>query len=171
MYHQIHTHLCIRHRVQINIGERRTTFTKAYGIKVRCYWELFKEHAKNLGTFCFEGLPPPSPPQQIKTPKKKTLAWKVHYPSGKWTMDSPLSTPNTTFKQKPSLTFTHKKNGEAPYLHYVTSHWLHGNFILKIKCHYFWPKLITYPKNTLLIMSNNVGTIIWCKQFIIYVII
>jgi len=22
------------------IGERRTTFAKAYGIKVRCYWEL-----------------------------------------------------------------------------------------------------------------------------------
>ncbi len=24
-----------------NIGERRTTFAKAYGIKARCYWELF----------------------------------------------------------------------------------------------------------------------------------
>jgi len=32
------------------IGERRTTFAKAYGIKVRCYWELFGEHVGNLGT-------------------------------------------------------------------------------------------------------------------------
>ncbi len=31
------------------IHERRTTFAKAYGIKVRCYWELFGEHVKNLG--------------------------------------------------------------------------------------------------------------------------
>jgi hypothetical protein len=33
------------------IGERRTTFAKAYGIKVRCYWELF----------CFEPLARPHP--------------------------------------------------------------------------------------------------------------
>jgi len=36
------------------IGERRTTFAKAYRIKVRCYWELFEEHARNLGTLCFD---------------------------------------------------------------------------------------------------------------------
>jgi hypothetical protein len=32
-------------------GERRTTFAKAYGIKVRCYWELFalaQSHSLNL---------------------------------------------------------------------------------------------------------------------------
>jgi hypothetical protein len=40
------------------IGERRTIFPKAYGIKVRCYWECFEEHAlRNLGTLCFD--PPP----------------------------------------------------------------------------------------------------------------
>jgi hypothetical protein len=38
-------------------GEVRTNFAKAYGIKVRCYWELFGKHVKNLGTLCFD--PPP----------------------------------------------------------------------------------------------------------------
>jgi hypothetical protein len=32
------------------IDERRTTFVTAYGMKVRCYWELFGEHVRNLGT-------------------------------------------------------------------------------------------------------------------------
>jgi hypothetical protein len=33
------------------IGERRTTFAKAYGIKVKCYWELFGgTHQKTWGT-------------------------------------------------------------------------------------------------------------------------
>jgi len=32
------------------IGQRRTTFAKAYGMKVRCYWELFEEHVRTLGT-------------------------------------------------------------------------------------------------------------------------
>jgi hypothetical protein len=31
------------------IGERRTTFAKAYGIKVRCYGEHVGEHIGNLG--------------------------------------------------------------------------------------------------------------------------
>jgi hypothetical protein len=30
------------------IGERRTTFAKAYGIKVRCYGEHVEEHLGNL---------------------------------------------------------------------------------------------------------------------------
>jgi hypothetical protein len=30
------------------IGERRTRFAKAYGIKVRCYGEHFGEHIENL---------------------------------------------------------------------------------------------------------------------------
>jgi hypothetical protein len=29
-------------------GERRTTFAKAYGIKVRCYGEHVEEHIGNL---------------------------------------------------------------------------------------------------------------------------
>jgi hypothetical protein len=31
------------------IGERRTTFAKAYGVKVRCYGEHVGEHIGNLG--------------------------------------------------------------------------------------------------------------------------
>jgi len=42
------------------IGEKRTTFALANGIKVRCYWELFGEHVRNLGTLCFD--PHPSAP-------------------------------------------------------------------------------------------------------------
>jgi len=46
---------------------------------VRCYWELFGEHVKNLGIFNFDSHHP-----------KKTLAWKVHYPSGneQWVVPS-----------------------------------------------------------------------------------
>jgi len=40
------------------VGERRTTFVKAFGIKVRCYWELFGEHVRNLGTLCFDPCSP-----------------------------------------------------------------------------------------------------------------
>jgi hypothetical protein len=47
------------------IGERRTTFAKTYGIKVRCYWELFEEHVWNLGTVC---LRPPPPHDKGSTP-------------------------------------------------------------------------------------------------------
>jgi hypothetical protein len=32
----------------IYIGERRTTFAKAYGIKQRCYWERVEEHSENM---------------------------------------------------------------------------------------------------------------------------
>jgi hypothetical protein len=35
------------------IGERRTTFVKAFGIKVRYYWEFLGEHVRSLGTLCF----------------------------------------------------------------------------------------------------------------------
>jgi hypothetical protein len=44
------------------IGERRPTFAKAYGMKVRCYWELSEEHVRTLGTLCFD----PAPPTKIK---------------------------------------------------------------------------------------------------------
>jgi hypothetical protein len=39
---------------------------------------------------------------------------------------------------------THKNKREAPSLH-LTSHWLHGNSIPKIGCHYFWPRLSNSP--------------------------
>jgi hypothetical protein len=45
-------------------------------------------------------------------------------------------------------------NGEAPSLHDMTFHWLHGNFIPNINYHYFWHGLIAFPKNTLPIYIN-----------------
>jgi hypothetical protein len=61
-------------------GERRTTFAKAYGINVRCHWELLEEHVRNLGTLCVEDHP-------RSKKRKKKLPSKV---------DCPLPTPNTT---------------------------------------------------------------------------
>jgi hypothetical protein len=40
------------------LGERRTTFAKTYGVKVRCYWELFGEHVGNLRIFFFDSHHP-----------------------------------------------------------------------------------------------------------------
>jgi hypothetical protein len=37
-------------------------------------------------------------------------------------------------------------------LHDTTSHWLHGNSSPKFGCHYFWPRLIALPRNTLPIL-------------------
>jgi len=54
----------------------------------------------------------PAPPKI----KEKGLHAKstVHCPSGKWTVNSPLSKPNTTWKKKPSLPPTHKKKKGSP---------------------------------------------------------
>jgi hypothetical protein len=94
-------------------GDKGTTFVKAYGIKVKCYWELFGEHVRNLGTLCFRPprLPPPPHPKNNNN-KKKNLHRKftVHCPSGKW---------------PPSPTT--RKKGRPPSVHSTTSHWLHGN--------------------------------------------
>jgi hypothetical protein len=42
---------CIMHQVHISIGEKRTTFAKAYGIKVRCYWELLENMSETWELF------------------------------------------------------------------------------------------------------------------------
>ncbi len=87
-------------------GKRRTAFAKAYGIKVRCYRELFGEHVRNLGN----SLPPPP------NGGKKSL-------HGKWTVDSWLSTPNTTWKKPYPSPPTHKtKKGDLSPLPSMT--WL-----------------------------------------------
>jgi hypothetical protein len=68
-------------------GERRTTFAKAYGINVRCHWELFEEH-KNFhqkSTVHFphqtqlEKIIPPSP-----THKKKKEAPSLYDSTSHW---------------------------------------------------------------------------------------
>jgi hypothetical protein len=46
---------------------------------------------------------------------------------------------------------TREKRG-APLLHDTTSCWLHGNSIPKIGWHYFWPRQIALPNNTLPIL-------------------
>jgi hypothetical protein len=38
------------------VGERRTTFAKAYGMKVRCYEEHVGEHNGNLGGTYWEPI-------------------------------------------------------------------------------------------------------------------
>jgi hypothetical protein len=92
---------------------------------------------------------PPIPPKRTK----KKLACKVDCPSGKWTVNNPLSTPNTTWTKKTLLLSHPQEKREAPSLHGVPSHRLQGNSIAKIGCHYFWPELIALPKNNLPIMS------------------
>jgi hypothetical protein len=85
----------LRYRVHplspMYMDKRRTTFAKAYGIKVRWYWELFVEHVRNVGTLSFDG---PAPNTKKKKGKNESLHRKstVHCPSGKWTVDSPHKT-------------------------------------------------------------------------------
>jgi len=94
-------------------------------------------------TWEFLASTPLSPPPPA--PKKKTLHGKVACPRGKWTMDS---SPHQTQREKQYLSsLTYKRKREVPSLHGETSHWLHGNYIPKIGCHYFWPGLIALPKN------------------------
>jgi len=46
--------------------------------------------------------------------------------------------------------FTHKKKKGGPFTpRYMTSHWLQGNYIPKIGCHYSWSRLKALPKNSL----------------------
>jgi hypothetical protein len=63
------------------IGERRTTFAKAYGIKLWCYWELFALNPSHA-------------------PTQKKLAWKVDCPLSKWNVNSGQSTPNSKHNWK-----------------------------------------------------------------------
>jgi hypothetical protein len=89
-----------------SIAERRTTVAKAYGIKVK--WVSIGN------SICFD-------PWKKKREGKKSLQENstVHYPSGKWTRDSPPFTPNTTRKKNSPChsPLTHKKKREAPSLH------------------------------------------------------
>jgi hypothetical protein len=68
----------------------KTTFAKAYGIKMKCYWELFGKHVWNLGTW-----EPPSPSKNtIKKNRKQNLHGKscVQVESEQWIVHSPHQT-------------------------------------------------------------------------------
>jgi hypothetical protein len=86
---------------------------KAYGIKSRCYWELFEEHVRNLGTLCFDH---PSLPQKRgkKKKKKKNLVWKIEAPLSKWKVNNgefTLHTKHNLKKKTPHSTHKTKKRG------------------------------------------------------------
>jgi hypothetical protein len=72
-------------------------------------------------------------------PKEKMLAWKVK------SAQSTLHSKHNFLQKHPSPPLHPQEEREAPSLNDMTSHWLHGNSILKI----FWPGLMALPKNTL----------------------
>jgi hypothetical protein len=69
---------------------------------------------------------------------------------------STLHTKHNLEKKTPFHPPTHQKNKmEAPPLDDVPCHWLHGNSIHKIGCHYILLGLIALFKNTLLIETKS----------------
>ncbi len=77
------------------IGLRRTAFPKAYGMNREVILGTLWGTCQNLGTLCCDQAPP-------SRKKKQSLHRKsiVHCPTAKWTVNSTLSTPNTTGKKK-----------------------------------------------------------------------
>ncbi len=114
----------LKHLWPSYICETRITFAKEYGIKVRCYWNPLGNMSKTWELLALN-TPPPPPPT-----KKKTL-------HEKWTLDSPLSTPITTWNPTRTPHPQEKRGKEAHSLHDTTSHWLHVNPIPKIGCTIF----------------------------------
>jgi hypothetical protein len=134
------------------IGERRTTFAKAYGIKVRCYLELFGKHVRTWELFASPHPLPPPPAKKKKTCMKSRLSkWKVN--TGQSTLQ-----PNHNLKTTAPPPHTHKEKKGGPFIP-CTSHWLHGNYIPKIALPLFWPRLIALPKDTfpILVMHTAQG--------------
>jgi hypothetical protein len=111
------------------VGERRTTFAKSYGIKVRCYGEHVGEHIGNLmGTHW-------------------VLIGNVvgtHWEPEKNEKKNPSPPPHPNIEGK-------KKQGNlSAYLD-----WVHEISLTKRVCHHFWPELLPLAKNTLLIMEST----------------
>ncbi len=77
-------------------GERRTTFAKAYGIKVSCYRELFGEHVENLGNFLL--LLPPTKRGERKA-CMESEQWIVHPPHQTQLDKNPPPTPQPIRKK------------------------------------------------------------------------
>jgi hypothetical protein len=63
-------------------SERRIKFAKAYGIKVRCYWELFGKRVRNLGTLCFDCPAPPVGRTGIKSKQLPSIKWSPAFAWG-----------------------------------------------------------------------------------------
>ncbi len=121
---------------------------QAYGIKVRCYWELLGIHVRNFVTLCFDTHSPTNKQKEKEVYMECQLS-TVQVESEQWTAHSPHQTQLEKKNGSPSPHPQGKKSGPLTSLHDMTSHWLHGNPIPKIGCHYFWPGLTALPTNTL----------------------
>lgn len=131
-----------------------------YGIKVRCYWDLFGGTCQELGN----SLLWLSQPTQKKKEKKKRPHGKptVKYPSGEWTVDTPLSNQTQVEKNKPPSAHAGPKNKkrEAP-----STPWGHFSLIawklLKLAGNYFWPTYgVTHHNNSSFVFCSSSSS--WC---------
>ncbi len=115
------------------IHEMRTTFAKAYGIKVRCYGEHVGEPIWNLGNILGTWW------ESIGNLKG---TWNTLGTREKWKKKTFHPSPfPQTYKEKAR----HLDGMLGP------SHWLHEISLPKRVHHHFWPGLIRLAKNTLLI--------------------
>jgi hypothetical protein len=102
---------------------------------VRCYWELFGEHVRNLETLCFDPLPAPQTKNTcIKSPLSK---WKMK-------IGQSISTPNTTLSPQPHL----QENKGGPFTPWLLIGCME-NSTPKFGSHFLGPGPIALPKNTL----------------------
>ncbi len=106
------------------IGERMTTFAKAYAIKVRGYGENVGQHIGNLRNI-----------------------WRM-FPLGTWRELSENTFGNQgKMKKNPPTPQLEKARHVGCML--GPSHWLHEISLSKRVCHHFWPELIPLAKNNL----------------------
>jgi hypothetical protein len=134
------------------ITSKKKTFREAPQNR-RLYFEI--QSSSPFGTpICLELgnslLWHPHPYFQIL--KKKKLPRKFHCPSGKWTVGSPHSSPNTTWKKNPRPGPPTRKKQKGRPLHTIMQVLIGCMEILflKLAANYFWPglNLIALPKNT-----------------------
>ncbi len=114
------------------IGERRTTFAKAYGIKVSCYGDHVGEHIGNLGKILGTWWEP--------TGNFKWTHWEQGENEKKQKKNSFPTTPTQNLKGRKAR---HLECMRGP------SNWLHEISLPRRVHHHFWPGLIPLAKNTL----------------------
>jgi hypothetical protein len=68
---------------------------------VRCYWELFEEHVKNLGTLCFDSPPPKKKKEKRKKLDMESEQWTVHSPHKSLLDDQETPRPPPKRKEMP----------------------------------------------------------------------